>query len=224
MDVIRRYLKVRARCCLCVGGPVHSQGWPISRWDGDATQVQLPRYLKDLPLPRTFAGFLKLKQDEWLYLAPLLLTIFVLLVSIFAGGKSKDPRAGRVNRKIELEKEKVANLVPVKEIEELVAKGKGKCAVCRCWKSKKVGASPLLSSPLCLCLYIPACSCSCLAAAAVPVLRRRAHEAQQGDGRQRRSVRAHRLERPPRATAWPPVGRLDTAGLEARSSLARRGR
>jgi len=79
----------------------------------------------------------------------------VLLVSIFAGGKSKDPRAGRVNRKIELEKEKVANLVPVKEIEELVAKGKGKCAVCRCWKSKKVGASPLLSSPL-----LSVCACT----------------------------------------------------------------
>lgn len=104
-------------------------------------QVDLPRYLKGLPLPRTFNGFLKLKQDEWLYLAPLLIAIFVLLFSIFAGGKSgpKDPKGLRVNRKIQLEKEKVADVIPVTEIEE-IAKGKdGKCAMCRCWKSKKVG-------------------------------------------------------------------------------------
>lgn len=158
--------------------------------------MQLPRYLKDLPLPRTFAGFLKLKQEEWLYLAPLLLTIFVLLVSIFSGGKSKDPRAMRVNRKIELEKEKVANLVPVKEIEELVTKGKGKCAVCRCWKSKKVR----LAVACCLVGVVMRSGayvrCLVVMTLTVPLLRRRAHEAQQGDGRQRRPVRPHRVKEP----------------------------
>ncbi|KAJ0406504.1 hypothetical protein P43SY_001435 [Pythium insidiosum] len=99
-------------------------------------KVQLPRYLKGLPLPRTFKGFLKLKQEEWLYLAPLLITIGVLLFTLLApSGKSSKP--GRVNRQIQLEKEKVVDFMEVKEIEDLVTKGKGKCAVCRCWKSKK---------------------------------------------------------------------------------------
>ncbi|KAJ0410581.1 hypothetical protein ATCC90586_007414 [Pythium insidiosum] len=55
-------------------------------------KVQLPRYLKGLPLPRTFKGFLKLKQEEWLYLAPLLITIGVLLFTLLApSGKSSKP-------------------------------------------------------------------------------------------------------------------------------------
>lgn len=103
-------------------------------------KVQLPKYLKGLPLPRTFNGFLKLKQEEWIYLAPLLVTIAVLLYSLFFSGKSapKQAKAGRVNRMIQLEKEKVVDFVDVTEIEDLCAKGKGKCTVCRCWKSKKV--------------------------------------------------------------------------------------
>lgn len=98
-------------------------------------KVQLPKYLKGLPFPRTFSGFLKLKQEEWLYLAPLLVTIAVLLFSLFSPGSSAKP--GRVNRQVHLEKEKVVDFLEVKEIEDLVTKGKGKCAVCRCWKSKK---------------------------------------------------------------------------------------
>ncbi|KAE8912405.1 hypothetical protein PF005_g14351 [Phytophthora fragariae] len=105
MDVIRKYLK-----------------------------SDLPRYLKGLPLPRTFSGFLKLKQDEWLYLAPLLITIFVLGLSLFAGKSSAKP--GRVNRKVQLEKEKVVDFVSVPDVEDMI-KEKGKCTVCRCWKSKK---------------------------------------------------------------------------------------
>ncbi|RLN97084.1 hypothetical protein BBJ28_00003325 [Nothophytophthora sp. Chile5] len=108
MDVIRKYLK-----------------------------VELPRYLKALPLPRTFSGFLKLKQDEWMYLAPLLVTIFLLLFTLFAGKSGgKDPKAGRLNRQIQLEKEKVVDFVSVPEVEDLLSKN-GKCTVCRCWKSKK---------------------------------------------------------------------------------------
>ncbi len=94
--------------------------------------------MKGLPLPRTFSGFLKLKQDEWIYLAPLLITIAVLLFTLLApGGNSSKP--GRVNRKVHLEKDKVVDFADVKEIEDLCEKGKGKCVVCRCWKSKKVG-------------------------------------------------------------------------------------
>jgi hypothetical protein len=92
-----------------------------------------------LPLPRTFSGFLKLKQEEWVYLAPLLITIAALLFSLFSGG-GKSSKPGRVNRHVQLEKDKVADFLDVKEIEELCEKGKGKCVVCRCWKSKKVCA------------------------------------------------------------------------------------
>lgn len=102
-------------------------------------QVQLPRYLKGLPLPRTFSGFLKLKQDEWMYLAPLLVTIAILFYSLFFSGKSDSKSSGklRVNRSVKLEKDKVVDFMDVTDVEELITKGKGKCLVCRCWKSKK---------------------------------------------------------------------------------------
>ncbi|TMW60175.1 hypothetical protein Poli38472_000217 [Pythium oligandrum] len=100
-------------------------------------KVQLPKYLKGLPLPRTFSGFLKLKQEEWVYLAPLLVTIAVLLFTLLAPG-SKSSKPGRVNRQIHLEKDKVVDFMDVKDIEDVCEKNKGaKCAVCRCWKSKK---------------------------------------------------------------------------------------
>ncbi|CAI5703834.1 unnamed protein product [Peronospora effusa] len=105
MDVIRKYLK-----------------------------TDLPRYLKGLPLPRTFSGFLKLKQADWMYLAPLLITIFMLGLTLFAGKGNSKP--GRVNRKVQMEKEKVVDFVSIPDVEDVI-KEKGKCAVCRCWKSNK---------------------------------------------------------------------------------------
>ncbi|KAG3254243.1 hypothetical protein PI124_g1195 [Phytophthora idaei] len=105
MDVIRKYLK-----------------------------SDLPRYLKGLPLPRTFSGFLKLKQDEWMYLAPLFITIFVLGLTLFAGKCNTKP--GRVNHKVQLEKEKVVDFVSIPDVEDVI-KSKGKCTLCRCWKSKE---------------------------------------------------------------------------------------
>lgn len=101
--------------------------------------MQLPRYLKGLPLPRTFAGFLKLKQEEWMYLAPLLVTIAILFYSLFFSGAKADAKSAkfRVNRHVKLEKDKVVDFLSVPDVEDLVTKGKGKCLVCRCWKSKK---------------------------------------------------------------------------------------
>ncbi|TDH69259.1 hypothetical protein CCR75_002581 [Bremia lactucae] len=104
MDAIRRYLK-----------------------------TSLPRYLKGLPLPRTFSGFLKLKYDDWMYLAPLLITILALGLTLFAGKNSTKP--GRLNRKVQLEKEKVVDFISLPDVEEII-KTKGKCTLCRCWKSK----------------------------------------------------------------------------------------
>jgi hypothetical protein len=96
--------------------------------------------LKGLPLPRTFSGFSKLTQEEWSYLAPLLITVVVILYSIFSPSKSstKPSKPSRINKAIQLEKDKVVDTVDIDDVEDLCKKGKGKCAVCRCWKSKKV--------------------------------------------------------------------------------------
>lgn len=140
-------------------------------------KVQLPKYLKGLPLPRTFNGFLKLKQEEWIYLAPLLVTIAVLLYSLFFLGKSapKQAKAGRVNRTIQLDKEKVVDFVHVTEIEDLCVKSKGKCSICRCWKSKKVSLWRLTNDGRQTADHtLPCC-------VAVPVLRWQPRQAQRGD-------------------------------------------
>lgn len=39
----------------------------------------LPAYLRTLPLPDTFAGFLQLSSTQWAQLAPLLATLFVVV-------------------------------------------------------------------------------------------------------------------------------------------------
>ena len=69
-----------------------------------------------------------------MYLAPLLITLAVLAVTLFTGKGSSKP--GRVNRKVQLEKEKVVDFMSVPDVEDVI-KEKGKCTVCRCWKSKK---------------------------------------------------------------------------------------
>ncbi|CEG43803.1 er membrane protein complex subunit 3-like isoform x1 [Plasmopara halstedii] len=44
-------------------------------------------------------------------------------------------KPGRVNGKVQLEKEKVVDFIPVCDVEDVI-KSKGKCTLCRCWKSK----------------------------------------------------------------------------------------
>ena len=44
-----------------------------------ALTVSFPKYLHQLPLPQTFAGFAELSTDEWVALAPLLVSIFALV-------------------------------------------------------------------------------------------------------------------------------------------------
>ncbi|CCI44825.1 unnamed protein product [Albugo candida] len=104
-------------------------------------KVQLPRYLRNLPLPRTFSGFLKLKQDEWMYLAPFLITVGLILYSFFcpSGGKTPTKRKTpppRINGSIKLSSAKVVDTLKITDVEDLCAKGDGKCVMCRCWKSK----------------------------------------------------------------------------------------
>ena len=42
-------------------------------------QVQLPGYLKSLPLPKTLEGFLELTSTQWIELVPFLLMLLILL-------------------------------------------------------------------------------------------------------------------------------------------------
>lgn len=42
----------------------------------------LPKYLRELPLPKDVAGFKNLNQDEWLKLVPFLAVMTALLVVI----------------------------------------------------------------------------------------------------------------------------------------------
>ena len=69
-----------------------------------------------------------------MYLAPLLITVTVLALTLFTGKGNSKP--GRVNRKVQLDKEKVVDFMSVPDVEDVI-KAKGKCTVCRCWKSKK---------------------------------------------------------------------------------------
>ncbi|OQR85594.1 zinc finger CDGSH domain-containing protein 1 [Achlya hypogyna] len=101
-----------------------------------ALKVRLPKYLKSLPIPSTVAGLGKLTQEEWLVLAPLLITVAVLLCTIFSGigGGSKKAAPARINKSVKLESEKVVDTC---DIEDMFQKGSLKCVLCRCWKSKK---------------------------------------------------------------------------------------
>ena len=98
-------------------------------------QVQLPGYLKSLPLPKTAGGFMELTRSEWLELLPFILFLFILLYLVLSPflGFLKEPRQRRprINRKQKLTEAKVKDCVDVEDL------GK-ETAFCRCWKSKKV--------------------------------------------------------------------------------------
>jgi|SaaInlStandDraft_5_1057022.scaffolds.fasta_scaffold204197_1 CDGSH iron-sulfur domain-containing protein 2 len=87
----------------------------------------LPAALVALPLPKTFAGFMKLTQNEWLQLLPFFVTLLVIVYTANAflgfGGAAK-----RANHYQDLDKKKVVHKVSLG--------GKEKLVLCRCWKSK----------------------------------------------------------------------------------------
>ncbi|KDO18864.1 hypothetical protein SPRG_15693 [Saprolegnia parasitica CBS 223.65] len=102
-----------------------------------ALKIRLPKYLKSLPIPSNVAGFAKLTTEEWMILAPFLVTVAVLLYSLVAslgGSGSKKASPARINKSVSLEKDKVVDTC---DIEDMFQKGSLKCVLCRCWKSKK---------------------------------------------------------------------------------------
>ena len=98
-------------------------------------QVQLPGYLKSLPLPKTLAGFAALNRAEWLELLPFFIFILILLYLVFSPflnfvTRPKQPRP-KINKKIKKNEPKVADKFNIEDLGD-------KAAFCRCWKSSKV--------------------------------------------------------------------------------------
>ena len=100
-------------------------------------KIQLPNYLKALPVPSTFGGFTKLSSNEWVQLIPFVVTTSVvvyLVVSALLPSNSKPPKKPDedwVNKTILKDKEKVADIIEIEDLGD-------KTVYCRCWKSKKV--------------------------------------------------------------------------------------
>ena len=98
-------------------------------------QVQLPGYLKSLPIPKSVGGFYELTRTEWLQLTPFfifLITFVYIILSPFIGflTNARKPRP-RINSKQKLSEPKVADTVDIEDLGD-------KTVYCRCWRSNKV--------------------------------------------------------------------------------------
>ncbi|XP_021101055.1 CDGSH iron-sulfur domain-containing protein 2 isoform X1 [Heterocephalus glaber] len=102
-------------------------------------KVQLPAYLKQLPVPESITGFAHLtgekngtKVAEWLRLLPFLgvLALLGYLAVRPFFPKKKQQKDSLINLKIQKENPKVVNEI---NIEDLCLT---KAAYCRCWRSK----------------------------------------------------------------------------------------
>ena len=101
-------------------------------------KVQLPNYLRSLPIPASLGGFAQLSGGEWIQLVPFVVTTSVVIYVVVSSTRDallpkapEDPKASFVNKDIQKDKDKVANVIDVEDLGE-------KTAYCRCWKSKKV--------------------------------------------------------------------------------------
>ena len=99
-------------------------------------KVQLPNYLRSLPVPNSFSGCAQLTSRELVQLAPLVIVtsvaVYVVLSAIIPARKKKD--SDWVNKDKQKEKPKVADVVEIEDLGE-------KTSFCRCWKSKKVSGT-----------------------------------------------------------------------------------
>ncbi|MFT7807663.1 CDGSH iron-sulfur domain-containing protein 2 [Arapaima gigas] len=97
-------------------------------------KVQLPAYLKKLPLPETIGGFARLTVSDWLRLLPLLGILALLgylTIRPFLPKKRKQ-KDSLINLKIQKENPKVVNEIDIEDL-----KSPNAC-YCRCWRSKTV--------------------------------------------------------------------------------------
>uniref|UniRef100_A0A4W5L851 CDGSH iron sulfur domain 2 n=1 Tax=Hucho hucho TaxID=62062 RepID=A0A4W5L851_9TELE len=97
-------------------------------------KIQLPAYLKKLPLPETIGGFARLTVSEWLRLLPLLgiLALLGYLTIRPFLPKKKKQKDSLINLKIQKENPKVVNEIDIEDL-----KSTNVC-YCRCWRSKTV--------------------------------------------------------------------------------------
>ena len=106
------------------------------------TQVQLPGYLKALPLPKTFGGFVELTREQWLELIPFFLFLSVVLYLILSPClnvlTSTKQRRPRVNHRQKLNEPKIADSFDMEDLGKKLKENKGKVSLCRCWKSNEV--------------------------------------------------------------------------------------
>uniref|UniRef100_A0A669EHL2 CDGSH iron-sulfur domain-containing protein 2 n=1 Tax=Oreochromis niloticus TaxID=8128 RepID=A0A669EHL2_ORENI len=95
-------------------------------------KVQLPAYLKRLPLPETIGGFARLTVSEWLRLLPLLgiLALLGYLTIRPFLPKKKKQRDSLINLKIQKENPKVVNEIDIEDLNS------ANVCYCRCWRSK----------------------------------------------------------------------------------------
>ncbi|XP_034298090.2 CDGSH iron-sulfur domain-containing protein 2A [Pantherophis guttatus] len=95
-------------------------------------KVQLPAYLKRLPLPESVGGFLRLSVSEWLRLLPflgILALLGYLAIRPFLL-KKKQQKDSLINLKIQKENPKVVNEINIEDLCHT------KAVYCRCWRSK----------------------------------------------------------------------------------------
>uniref|UniRef100_A0A7N5K1R5 CDGSH iron-sulfur domain-containing protein 2 n=1 Tax=Ailuropoda melanoleuca TaxID=9646 RepID=A0A7N5K1R5_AILME len=95
-------------------------------------KVQLPAYLKRLPVPESITGFARLTVSEWLWSLPFLGVLALLgylAIRPFLP-KKKQQKDSLINLKIQKENPKVVNEI---NIEDLCLT---KAAYCRYWRSK----------------------------------------------------------------------------------------
>uniref|UniRef100_A0A669D504 CDGSH iron sulfur domain 2 n=1 Tax=Oreochromis niloticus TaxID=8128 RepID=A0A669D504_ORENI len=97
-------------------------------------KVQLPAYLKRLPLPETIGGFARLTVSEWLRLLPLLgiLALLGYLTIRPFLPKKKKQRDSLINLKIQKENPKVVNEIDIEDLNS------ANVCYCRCWRSKTI--------------------------------------------------------------------------------------
>ncbi|XP_020629347.1 CDGSH iron-sulfur domain-containing protein 2 homolog A-like isoform X1 [Orbicella faveolata] len=95
-------------------------------------KIQLPNYLRSLPIPSTFGGFLKLSGSEWVQLVPFVVTTSVVVYLVISALVPSKPKKEEewVNKTHQKEKEKVADAFQIEDLGD-------KSVFCRCWKSKK---------------------------------------------------------------------------------------
>ncbi|XP_055499887.1 CDGSH iron-sulfur domain-containing protein 2 [Leucoraja erinacea] len=95
-------------------------------------KVQLPAYLKRIPLPSSLHGFTQLTVVEWLRLLPFLGVLALLgylAIRPFISRK-KQQKDSLINLKIQKENPKVVNEINIEDLQFT------KAAYCRCWRSK----------------------------------------------------------------------------------------